>query len=548
MSLFTSFAIPANAANIVSKDSIEKAIAYAYDTMNTRPSYFSGYCAAFVWRCYYSGANIRNSSYATAREMGDALITNTDANPPRGAFVFWYDSNGPYSKAGHVALSLGDGNVIHAYSRVKVTSIDTVNNSHYTYRGWGAPKVGYTLETASSNVQQSAPAATPVSSSTAVTSTAQQMISTAKNTIGQQASYFGFSNNWCAQFVGWCAKQVGITNLVGTRCAYPSDFAEYVLNNNTGSVYYFRDTHSSTYDKVGNYLRSNCSNTSNMHAMQRSNFAPQPGDFICFLWKNSAERYTWSHIGIVSAVDGAKVYYYEGNSGGSWSNSQVKSSSVSRTDLAITCYIRPNYSGTAGNNAAPAVIEQNSTLAINMTSYPSSINVGSSYGLRGTVSSNYTIKQVNGYIINSSGNTVMSTTDYPNSYSMDVRYANLNNNLVFNRLGAGTYTLKIVATDSKISRTWTANFTVKGSTSSSNSGGSSSGSTQTNTRVGIINIPSSWTSLTLRNGPGTSYKAIAEMPQGARVTVYPDKASSGWYYVNYNGTQGYASGRQIVLQ
>ncbi|MBE7060033.1 MAG: hypothetical protein E7389_04360 [Ruminococcaceae bacterium] len=137
-----------SAANIISSDSIEKAIAYAYNIKDTNPSRFSGYCAAFVWRCYHDGAGLGNSSYATAREMGDALITSTDTNPPRGAFVFWYDSNGPSTKAGHVALSLGDGNVIHAYSDVKVTSIETVNNSHYIYRGWGAPIAEYRLETA----------------------------------------------------------------------------------------------------------------------------------------------------------------------------------------------------------------------------------------------------------------------------------------------------------------------------------------------------------------------------------------------------------------
>ena len=146
-----------SAANIISSDSIEKAIAYAYNIKNNSPSYYSGYCAAFVWKCYNAGAGIGNSSYATAREMGDALITNTDTHPPRGAFVFWYDSYGPSTKAGHVALSLGDGNIIHAYSDVKVTSIETVNNSHYIYRGWGAPIAGYALATATTEIYTNVP-------------------------------------------------------------------------------------------------------------------------------------------------------------------------------------------------------------------------------------------------------------------------------------------------------------------------------------------------------------------------------------------------------
>lgn len=141
------FPAVASADNTISSSSIEKAINYAYDEKSTRPDYWKGYCAAFVWACYNKGAGISNRSYPTAREMGDALITHTDSNPPRGALVFWYKTANPYGHAGHVGLSLGDGTVIHAYSSIKVTSISTVNNGGYTYRGWGAPISGYTLET-----------------------------------------------------------------------------------------------------------------------------------------------------------------------------------------------------------------------------------------------------------------------------------------------------------------------------------------------------------------------------------------------------------------
>lgn len=67
------------------------------------------------------------------------------------------------------------------------------------------------------------------------------------------------------------------------------------------------------------------------------------------------------------------------------------------------------------------------------------------------------------------------------------------------------------------------------------------------TRTGIINIPSSWENLSIRTGPSTNYRIIGSMNQGATCTVYPDKASNGWYYVEYNGVFGYASGKQINL-
>ncbi|MBR3474643.1 MAG: InlB B-repeat-containing protein [Oscillospiraceae bacterium] len=131
----------------ISSVDIEEAIAYAYNERETRPNYWKGYCAAFVWAAYNKGAGIGNSSYATARQMGDALITHVDSDPPRGALVFWYKSSDPYNSAGHVGLSIGDGKVIHAFSSIKVSTISSVNSNGYTYRGWGAPIKGYTLET-----------------------------------------------------------------------------------------------------------------------------------------------------------------------------------------------------------------------------------------------------------------------------------------------------------------------------------------------------------------------------------------------------------------
>ena len=176
-----------------------------------------------------------------------------------------------------------------------------------------------------------------------------------------------------------------------------------------------------------------------------------------------------------------------------------------------------------------------SNLSINLTSYPSSINQGSAYGLRGSVTSNYNITEVRGYVINSSGNTVLSSADYPNSTSMDIRYAHLNNDLIFNNLSAGNYSMKVTASDSSGNRKeWSTSFTVNGASS--------------NVKTGVINIPASWDNLSIRTGPGTNYQIIGSMNQGERCTVYTDRTSNGWYYVEYNGITGYASGRQINLQ
>lgn len=114
-----------------------------------------------------------------------------------------------------------------------------------------------------------------------------------------------------------------------------------------------------------------------------------------------------------------------------------------------------SYNGTSGG--APAA----STLGISVTSAPSRIKVGTAWGMRGSVTSNYTITRVDGVIYNSAGHKVMSSVDYPNSTSMDIRYSQVNNALIFNDLKADSYRLVITARDSsgKTSE-WSRNFEV----------------------------------------------------------------------------------------
>lgn len=102
---------------------------------------------------------------------------------------------------------------------------------------------------------------------------------------------------------------------------------------------------------------------------------------------------------------------------------------------------------------------------ITVTDYPKEIFVGSGYGLRGVVSSNYTnynLSRVDGVIYNASGQPVMSATEWPNASSMDIRYSAINNKLIFNNLDVGSYTLKITATDvGGHASYWEQGFTVK---------------------------------------------------------------------------------------
>ena len=183
-----------------------------------------------------------------------------------------------------------------------------------------------------------------------------------------------------------------------------------------------------------------------------------------------------------------------------------------------------------------------SSLSINLTRYPVTLDAGTSFGLRGSVDSNYSIARVRGYVKDSNGSVVLSSNDTPGSTSMNIQYADLNNSLVFNRLSPGSYTMIVEATDtSGRVVTATKDFSVRSKETYTDNSSSGRGVD------GTVQIPSSWDDLSIRTGPSTDYTIVGSMPQGARCTVYPDRAVNGWYYVNYNGIWGYASGRQINL-
>ena len=209
---------------------------------------------------------------------------------------------------------------------------------------------------------------------------------------------------------------------------------------------------------------------------------------------------------------------------------------VATDNSGRTVEVSKNFSVVSNSNS------NNSSLSINLQKYPVTLKVGSSYGLRGTITSNYNISVVRGYVINSNGQTVLSSKDTPNSTYMDIKPAHLNADLIFNNLSAGNYTMKVVAVDAS-GRTVeaTKNFTVKNEDVYVDNSPNGNGVT------GTVAIPSSWENLSIRSGPSTNYQIIGSMNNGAKCTVYPNKTSNGWYYINYNGIWGYASGNQINL-
>lgn len=66
-----------------------------------------------------------------------------------------------------------------------------------------------------------------------------------------------------------------------------------------------------------------------------------------------------------------------------------------------------------------------------------------------------------------------------------------------------------------------------------------------NTRIGVIHGTDGSLAINRRPQKGDQIGAI---PEGASVTVYPDKTSGNWYWVEYNGVSGYSYKDYIALQ
>ena len=101
-----------------------------------------------------------------------------------------------------------------------------------------------------------------------------------------------------------------------------------------------------------------------------------------------------------------------------------------------------------------------STLTISPSAVPTSVKMGTSFDLTGTVKSNYTINSFKGEILY--GSTVKQTYSYnPNSTSVNIQSSSVNKNLIFSSLGVGSYTLRYTARDSSgTTKTYTKSFSI----------------------------------------------------------------------------------------
>ena len=209
-------------------------------------------------------------------------------------------------------------------------------------------------------------------------------------------------------------------------------------------------------------------------------------------------------------------------------------------------------SGTTGDGSIEFTLERNepveSTLTIDFTSAPLTI-AEDHFGLRGSVTSNYTLTGVYGYVFDASGNICLTSCDTPDSIFMDIRYSHLNDDLVFGRLSNGNYLMVVIAKDSSGAEVRLEQpFTVSRSTSSK----SSSKENWTSVREwdGIIYyndfVPGYYEVITANAEINdTAYdvgNTILSPEKGAVLQIVgkcSNKYNNIWYIVDVNGRRGY---------
>lgn len=158
--------------------------------------------------------------------------------------------------------------------------------------------------------------------------------------------------------------------------------------------------------------------------------------------------------------------------------------------------------------------------------------LGESLTLDGTVKSNYQITDVQFNLLRD-GSSGYVRFAYPNSEAFSL--AGDLSRVAEEMTKAGTYEISITARDESGKKvSYTGKFTMQ------------SGPIVDPTVQG--EVYGTGGGLSIRKGPGTSYEKIGRITEGSTCTIYPNKSSGNWYYISYNGIEGYASKNYIKLK
>lgn len=186
------------------------------------------------------------------------------------------------------------------------------------------------------------------------------------------------------------------------------------------------------------------------------------------------------------------------------------------------------------------------TLSISGQNLPENHQKGRNFGIRGTVTADCgVVTGLYGAILDSAGNTVCSGWYNPNSASVDLRYT-INNDLIFDTLGAGTYTYYVQASaENNGQRTEQIliqhTFTVEGEASSQQT----EPALNTVARNMTVNVGAGSTLRFCSTvSTGNQYE-LGSIPNGTVVYVYGTTQQQYenriWAKISYNGTDGWVN-------
>ena len=123
------------------REYIEGAIRWAMERLGSTKYAFM--CYGFLEDAYEFGNGIvLDGQGRSAKEAADAYGAQRDPEiPPRGAYVFydcWGAIDGDSRNWGHIGLSLGDGQVVHAWDKVRVDGYRDIESLDAA-PGWTKP-------------------------------------------------------------------------------------------------------------------------------------------------------------------------------------------------------------------------------------------------------------------------------------------------------------------------------------------------------------------------------------------------------------------------
>jgi hypothetical protein len=120
---------------------IENAITWARNHMDSKD--YRLRCLAFVEDAYERSNGIEMWGGDDARESAELYEVHKNmGSPPKGAFIFYYCSGlveGELKNWGHLALSLGNADAIHAWDKVRIDNYLEIENLKPA-PGWTQPK------------------------------------------------------------------------------------------------------------------------------------------------------------------------------------------------------------------------------------------------------------------------------------------------------------------------------------------------------------------------------------------------------------------------